>query len=503
MGSSPINQILWYKYYKNKNKMILNALCIFSLSGLSSYLFKLYPTLSKQILLVASILISIPTLYSWNELGVYYTTDGIADILILLTIYLLPLSIISNWNNINNNFYYELILYTGLIMMMNFMCQDMTAFYVFFEASLAPLFILIGIYGASNKDKAADYILIYTLLSSLFMLLAIALYQYLLGTTDYQTTGLVVLSIDLQCILFLAISIGIAVKTPLVPVHTWLPVVHSESPLAGSILLAGILLKLAIYGIIRLMIPTLTDASTLYTPIIYIIAIITIIYTSIITLRQTDLKVIIAYSSISHMAVCILGIFSNSLLGLNGSLILSIAHGFVSPGLFIITGGILYDRYHNRLIYYYQGLLSFMPILSFYLIFLSFCNIGAPLSVNFIGEMLSLTGAISKSPILGSLAAISVLLSAAYQLKLTNRITGGIKLPVTKLTSDMTYREQILLILLIIPTIIFGIKPNYISDLIEWDLSKLIYIFIVPYILIFILHPSIYRRVGVRIYFNI
>ncbi len=459
--------------------MILNAISIFLLSGISSYLFKVLPSLSKQIILVASILISLPTLYSWNELGVYYTTDGIADTLILLTLYLLPISILSNWNNINNSLYFELVLYTGLIMIMNFMCQDMTSFYIFFEASLAPLFILIGIYGASNKDKAADYILIYTLLSSLFMLLAIALYHYLLGSTDYQTTSLVVLSIDLQCILFLAISIGIAVKTPLVPVHTWLPVVHSESPLAGSILLAGVLLKLAIYGIIRLMLPNLSDASLLFTPVIYIIAIITIIYTSIITLRQTDLKVIIAYSSISHMAVCILGIFSNTLLGLNGSLILSLAHGFVSPALFIIVGGILYDRYHNRLIYYYQGLITYMPILSFYLIFLSFCNIGAPLSFNFIGELLSLTGAISRAPILGSLAAISVLLSASYQMKLTNRLTGGVKIPFIKLTSDVTSREQVLLISLIIPTIIFGIWPSYISNMLEWDLTKLLYLFIV------------------------
>lgn len=459
--------------------MILNAISIFLLSGISSYLFKVLPSLSKQIILVASILISLPTLYSWNELGVYYTTDGIADTLILLTLYLLPISILSNWNNINNSLYFELVLYTGLIMIMNFMCQDMTSFYIFFEASLAPLFILIGIYGASNKDKAADYILIYTLLSSLFMLLAIGLYHYLLGSTDYQTTSLVVLSIDLQCILFLAISIGIAVKTPLVPVHTWLPVVHSESPLAGSILLAGVLLKLAIYGIIRLMLPNLSDASLLFTPLIYIIAIITIIYTSIITLRQTDLKVIIAYSSISHMAVCILGIFSNTLLGLNGSLILSLAHGFVSPALFIIVGGILYDRYHNRLIYYYQGLITYMPILSFYLIFLSFCNIGAPLSINFIGELLSLTGAISRAPILGSLAAISVLLSASYQMKLTNRLTGGVKIPFIKLTSDVTSREQVLLISLIIPTIIFGIWPSYISNMLEWDLSKLLYLFIV------------------------
>jgi len=357
------------------------------------------------------------------------------------------------------------------------MCQDMTSFYVYFEASLIPLFILIGLYGAANKDKAADYILIYTLFSSLFMLLGIAIYEVLLDNTDYQATSLLVLSLDLQCILFLAISIGIAVKTPLAPLHTWLPVVHSESPLAGSILLAGVILKLAVYAIIRLILPTLSDASMLYTPFVYVLCVITIIYTSIITLRQTDLKVIIAYSSISHMAVCILGILSNTVTGITGSLILSLAHGFVSPALFIIVGGILYDRYHNRLIHYFQGLITYMPILSIYFIILSFANVGTPLSINFIGEMLSITGAINRAPILGGIAALSVLLSACYQMKLTNRLTGGIKTPYINLTADCTYRESFLMLSLLIPTIFLGIFPAWAIDLL-WDVPSLLYIFI-------------------------
>lgn len=445
-------------------------------TSLTSILSRLVNSVSKQIFLIASILIAIPTLYDWNEMDVYYTTDGIADILILLTLYLLPIAIISNWNNIKSILYFELVLNLGIILLINFMCQDMTSFYVYFEVSLAPLFVIIGLYGAANKDKASDYILIYTLFSSLFMLLAIALYEVLLDNTDYQATSLLVLSIDLQCILFLAISIGIAVKIPLAPVHTWLPVVHSESPLAGSILLAGIILKLAIFAIIKLIIPTLSDASVLYTPFVYVISIITIIYTSIITLRQTDLKVIIAYSSISHMALAVLGIMSNTLTGITGSLILSIAHGFVSPGLFIIVGGILYDRYHNRLIHYFQGLITYMPVLSVYFIILSFCNIGTPLSINFIGEMLSLTGAINRAPILGSIAAISVLLSAAYQMKLTNRLTGGIKTPYISLTADCTYRETVLLSSLIIPTIFLGIFPSWSLDFL-WEAPNLLYIF--------------------------
>lgn len=444
------------------------------LSSITTVTARSIKPLAKPIILLASGLIALPTIYDWSEIDVYYTTDGIADILIILTAYLIPLAIISNWNTINNILYYELVLNLGIILLLNFICQDMTSFYIYFEASLAPLFIMIGIYGAANKDKASDYILIYTLFSSLFMLLAIALYEVLLDNTDYQATSLLVLSVDLQCILFLAISIGIAVKTPLAPVHTWLPVVHSESPLAGSILLAGVILKLAVYAIIRLILPTLSDAVVLYTPLVYVLCVITIIYTSIITLRQTDLKVIIAYSSISHMAVCILGVLSNNLIGISGSLVLSVAHGFVSPGLFIIVGGILYDRYHNRLIYYYQGLISYMPLLAIYFIILSFCNTGTPLSVNFIGELLSLTGAISRAPILGAIATLSVLLSASYQMKLTNRLTGGVKTPYISLTADCTYRETILMYALIIPTIFLGIIPNPILNMV-WESSYLIY----------------------------
>lgn len=453
------------------------TILFFIFSGLTSISSRLVNNMSKHIFLIASILIAIPTLYDWQEIDVYYTTDGIADILILLTAYLLPLSIISNWNNMKSTLFFELVLNLGIILLINFMCQDMTSFYIYFEASLAPLFILIGLYGAANKDKAADYVLIYTLFSSLFMLLGIALYEVILDNTDYQATSLLVLSLDLQCILFLAISIGIAVKTPLAPLHTWLPVVHSESPLAGSILLAGIILKLAVYAIIRLILPTLSDASVLYTPFVYVLCVITIIYTSIITLRQTDLKVIVAYSSIGHMAVCILGILSNSITGITGSLILSIAHGFVSPGLFIVVGGILYDRYHNRLIHYFQGLITYMPLLSVYFIILSFANIGTPLSINFIGELLSLSGAINKAPLLGAIAALSVLLSACYQMKVTNRLTGGIKTPYINLTADCTYRESFLMLSLIIPTIFLGFFPAWAIDLL-WDAPSLLYIFI-------------------------
>nr|QMS50812.1 Nad4 [Metschnikowia shivogae] len=444
------------------------------LSSFTSLSSRLFNDLSKHMILMASGLLAMPTLYDWSEINVYYTTDGMADMLILLTAYTMPLSMISNWNNIRSTLFFELVLNLGIILLINFMCQDMTSFYVYFEASLAPLFVMMGLYGAANKDKAADYMLMYTLFSSLFMLLAIAIYEILLDNTDYQATSLLVLSMDLQCILFLAMSMGIAVKTPLAPVHTWLPVVHSESPLAGSMLLAGVMLKLAVYAIMRLILPTLSDAAVLYTPIVYVLCVMTIMYTSIMTLRQTDLKVIMAYSSMSHMSVCMLGMLSNTLTGMSGSLMLSLAHGFVSPGLFMMVGGMLYDRYHNRLMYYYQGLLTYMPWLAVYLIMLSFCNTGTPLSLNFIGEMLSLSGAINRAPMLGALAALSVLLSASYQMKMTNRLTGGVKTPYMSLTSDCTYRESFLMWATIMPTMFFGLFPNSMLNMM-WEGTNLMY----------------------------
>nr|YP_009935245.1 Nad4 [Metschnikowia hibisci]QNS23184.1 Nad4 [Metschnikowia hibisci]QNS23199.1 Nad4 [Metschnikowia hibisci] len=444
------------------------------LSSFTSLSSRLFNELSKHMMFMASGLLAMPTLYDWSEINVYYTTDGIADVLMLLTAYLIPLSMMSNWNNMRSTLFFELVLNLGIMLLINFMCQDMTSFYMYFEASLAPLFVMMGLYGAANKDKAADYMLIYTLFSSLFMLLAIAIYEMLLDNTDYQATSLLVLSIDLQCILFLAMSMGIAVKTPLVPVHTWLPVVHSESPLAGSILLAGVMLKLAVYAIIRLMLPTLSDAALLYTPVVYVLCVMTMMYTSMMTLRQTDLKVIMAYSSMSHMAVCMLGMLSNTLTGMSGSLILSLAHGFVSPGLFMIVGGMLYDRYHNRLMYYFQGLLTYMPFLAVYLMILSFCNTGTPLSLNFMGEMLSLSGAINRAPVLGALAALSVLLSASYQMKMTNRLTGGVKTPYMSLTSDCTFRESFLMWALIMPTMFFGLFPNYMLNMM-WEGTNLMY----------------------------
>ncbi|CAH6724014.1 NADH-ubiquinone oxidoreductase chain 4 (mitochondrion) [[Candida] jaroonii] len=450
------------------------TLTLLSVSTMTSMMSRMMKNKYKEMMLVSSMLMMMPTLYEWQEVDTYFRTDGMADMLMLLTVYLVPLSMMSNWNNMKDMLYYELMLNLGMMLMMNFMCQDMTSFYMYFEASLAPLFMMMGLYGAANRDKAADYMLMYTLFSSLFMLLAMALYEVMLDNTDYEATSMMFLSMELQSMLFMAMFMGMAVKTPLSPVHTWLPVVHSESPLAGSMLLAGVMLKLAMYAMMRLMMPTLTLATLLYTPMMYMLCMMTMMYTSMMTLRQTDLKVMVAYSSMSHMAVCMLGMFSNSMTGLTGSLVLSMAHGFVSPGLFMMVGGMLYDRYHNRLLHYYQGLMTYMPYLSVYFMMLSFCNVGTPLSMNFMGELLSMTGTMDRAPLLGMLASFSVLLSACYQMKLTNRLTGGMKTPYLHLTSDVTYRETFLLLSLMMPTMYLGFFPNWSMDFL-WSLTNLMY----------------------------
>ena len=405
--------------------------------------------------------------------------DGVSLWLALLTGIIIPISLLSNWNNIKIGVgkYNILILLLGIVLLVNYLCIDLLSFYVFFEASLVPLFVLIGIYGANNKEKAAYYILIFTFTSSLFLLLSIVVTTYMINTTSCLIYSQFVLSLDLQILLWIGIMIGIMVKTPLFPFHVWLPVVHSESPLGGSIILAGLILKLTVYLIIRWILPFLAEASVIFYPTVFIICVLTIIYTSLTTLAQIDLKVIIAYSSISHMGVCIIGVFANNVLGIEGSYLLSLSHGFISPGLFIAVGGILYDRYHTRILMYYQGLLSFMPVFALYLLVLSFANIGTPLSGNFLGEFLSLSGAFQRSPIFTTLASFSILLSATYQMKLTSRLTGGIKSPYLKVTKDLPNRESILMLSTILPCLLIGVYPIFILKSLYFNLSNVIYLF--------------------------
>lgn len=407
--------------------------------------------------------------------------DGNSIFFIMLTGLIMPIALLSNWYNLpqsthNEKGYTILILLLDVLLLTNFLILDIIGFYIFFESILAPFYILIGIYGSTNKEKAALYLLIYTLASSLLMLLGICMINILAHSTSFVLINNFVMSLELQSVIWLAVFIAIMVKTPIFPVHGWLPVVHSESPLGGSIILAGIVLKLAIYAIMRILLPLLSEATVLFVPLVYVISGVTVIYTCLATIRQTDTKVIIAYSSISHMAVCLLGIFANNLIGLEGSIMLGLAHGFVSPALFICVGGILYDRYHTRIAYLFQGLATYLPIFCTYLFIFSLANIGTPLSGNFLGEFLSLAGAYQRSPILTLFGVTSVLLSAIYMMRFTSKILGGIKpknLPVTK---DLSKRELTMMNVLLVPVLLLGIVPNFLFTSISSSISTLLYI---------------------------
>ncbi len=339
------------------------------------------------------------------------------------------------------------------------------------------LFILIGIFGSDNRVKASFYLFLYTLLGSLFLLLSILAMFSIMSTTDFDTLfkgNFVYLT---QLFLFYGIFIAFAVKTPTIFLNTWLLKAHVESPLGGSIILAAIVLKLSLYGILRLILPVLPKAYMEYTYIIFLIGVITIIYASLSTLRTIDVKELIAYSSVSHAAVYLSGVFSNCIQGIEGAINLGLGHGLVSPGLFICAGGVLYDRSSTRVISFYRGVTQVMPLFVIIFFILCLANCGAPLSLNFIGEFLSLYGVFERSSLFGIFASSSIIFSAAYTIYMFQRIAFGGSYSTMFAFSipDLTKREFTILLVLIIPTIVFGIYPAPILDGIHYSVSTLIY----------------------------
>ena len=409
----------------------------------------------------------------------YLGVDGISIYFVLLTTIIMPIALLSNWNSITENLksYLIIMLLLETLLLGVFLVLDILLFYIFFESILPPLFLLIGLFGSSNKVRASFYIFLYTLAGSLFLLLSILTMSSIMGTTDFDALFKTNFDYTTQVFLFCGIFIAFAVKTPTIFLNNWLLKAHVESPLGGSIVLAAIVLKLSLYGIFRLILPILPKASLDYTYIIYIIGVITIIYASFSTLRTTDVKELIAYSSVSHAAVYLIGVFSNTIQGIEGGILLGLAHGFVSSGLFICAGGILYDRSGTRSIYFYKGIAQVMPIFSILFFILSLGNCGAPLTLNFVGEFLSLYGVFERLPLLGILASSSIILSAAYTIYMFNRIAfGGSFSKFFEVNiSDVTKREFFLLLTLVLFTVIFGIYPSFILDGLHYSVTSLIY----------------------------
>ena len=417
--------------------------------------------------------------YSINEYNFYLGIDGISIYFVLLTTIIMPITLISNWTSISENIKWYLIIMLLLesLLLAVFMVLDIFLFYIFFESILPPLFVLIGLFGSSNRVRASFYLFLYTLLGSLFLLLSILGIYSIMGTTDFDALYKMNFNYYTQIFLFCGIFIAFAVKTPVIFLNTWLLKAHVESPLGGSILLAAIVLKLSLYGILRLILPLLPKASLDYTFIVYLICVITIIYASFSTLRTIDVKELIAYSSVSHAAVYVLGVFSNTIQGIEGGITLGLAHGFVSSGLFICAGGILYDRSSTRLITFYRGIAQIMPLFSILFFILCLGNAGTPLSLNFIGEFLSLYGTFERLPLLGAFASSSIVFSAAYTIYMFNRIVFAGKFSKFFKVNipDLNKREFFILLILVLFTIILGIYPAPVLDGLHYSVSSLIY----------------------------
>jgi len=423
--------------------------------------------------------ISTELLQSLPFLHFYVGIDGISLYFVLLTTFITPVCILSNWDDIEKNLKFYLISFLLLetLQIAVFVVLDLLLFYVFFESVLIPLFLIIGIWGAGYSRIRASFLLfLYTLFGSLWMLLAIMVIYYNYGSTDMQLISLKEISLESQKWLWLAFFISFAFKTPLFPFHIWLSWAHSSAPLGGSIILASVILKLATYGYLRILLPILPDATHYFSPLVQTVAIVTLIFASLATLRQTDLKGIVAMSSIGHMGVVVLGLFSNNIQGIEGALLLSLAHGFVSPALFICVGGVLYSRYHTRTLNYFRGMALTMPLFTIMFFVFTLANMAVPLTLNWAGEFLTLAGVFQRNPIIGALGATGIFLSACYSIWVYNRISYGKFSMYLPVTNDLSRREFMLLFTLLVPTLVLGIFPNIVLNNLHFSVSNLLYI---------------------------
>jgi NADH-quinone oxidoreductase subunit M len=402
--------------------------------------------------------------------------DGISILFVILTTFITPLCIISVNNSVKKRLRDFLI---AILIMESFMigvfCSlDLVIFYLFFEAGLIPMFLIIGIWGGPKRVYSAFKFFLYTLLGSVLMLVAIISIYWITGTTD--VVKLYELGIDskYQNLLWLAFFSSFAVKTPMWPVHTWLPDAHVEAPTAGSVLLAAILLKMAGYGFIRFSLGLFPIASDLFTPLIYALSLIAIIFTSLIALMQEDMKKLIAYSSVAHMGFVTLGIFTIQQQGIEGSIIQMISHGLVSAALFLCVG-VVYDRMHSRLINTYGGIVTIIPKYSVLFMLFTLAALGLPGTSGFIGEFLILMGAFKDNFLVAFIASLGVILGAAYMLWLYKRVVFGklVNNDLNKLT-DLDKSEYFILVSLALPTLFFGFYPEPLFNTIEVSVNDLI-----------------------------
>lgn len=400
--------------------------------------------------------------------------DGISIFFFVLSSFLIFLCILFLWETNLLKEYIIALLLIDLFLLFVFSALDVLIFYICFEAILIPMYLIIGVWGSRERKIRAVYLFFfYTLFGSLLMLLGLMYIYSVCGTLNFEYLLSYNFTFNEQCWLWLAFFLSFASKVPMFPFHVWLPEAHVEAPTVGSVLLAGILLKLGVYGFLRFSLTLFPEASLYYSPLVYLLSSLGVIYASFSAIRQTDLKRIIAYSSVAHMNLVMLGIFSFNVIGLEGSILQSVSHGFVAGAMFLLIG-VLYDRYHSRFLYYYGGLVHMMPIYSVLLLIFTMANIALPGTSSFVGEFLLLTGIYKTNIVACIIGTTGVILCGAYSLWLYNRIIfGNLKISYTIKFKDMNLREFVILLPLLIFVIFMGIYPSFFSDFIHLSTNNL------------------------------
>jgi NADH-quinone oxidoreductase subunit M len=414
----------------------------------------------------------------WLAEGINYHmgVDGISMLFILLTTLLMPLCILASWNAIQDRVkeYMVAFLVMETMMIGVFSSLDFVQFYLFFEGGLIPMFLIIGVWGGVRRVYASFKFILYTLLGSVLMLLALIYMYFQAGTTDIPTLMQTEFGPIAQRWLWVALFASFAVKVPMWPVHTWLPDAHTEAPTAGSVILAAVLLKMGAYGFLRFSIPMLPDATAYFTPLIFTLSVIAVIYVSLVALMQQDMKRLIAYSSVAHMGFVTIGIFTFTQQGIEGGLIQMLSHGIISGALFLIVG-VIYDRIHSREIARYGGLVHRMPVYAAIFMLFALANVGLPGTSGFVGEFLVLVGVFQVNTWVAVLATTGVILSAAYMLWLYRRVIfGKLEKDDLKDIQDMNWREGLIFAPLVVVVLWMGVYPGPFLDVMHVSVANLI-----------------------------
>jgi NADH-quinone oxidoreductase subunit M len=402
--------------------------------------------------------------------------DGISLPFVILTTFLMPFCILASWRSIQNRVREYMIAFLVLetLIIGVFCAQDIVLFYLFFEGQLIPMFLIIGIWGGQRRIYASFKFFLYTLLGSVLMLIAIMAMYWNAGSSDIAVLLKHQFPAHMQTYLWLAFFASFAVKMPMWPVHTWLPDAHVEAPTAGSVILAGVLLKMGGYGFIRFSLPMFPAASEYFAPLVFTLSVVAIVYTSLVALMQEDIKKLIAYSSVAHMGFVTMGLFSMNEQGVQGAMFQMISHGIVSSALFLCVG-VVYDRMHTREIAAYGGIVNRMPWYALALMVFTMANVGLPGTSGFVGEFLTLVGAFSANSWVAFFATFGVILSAAYALWLYRRVVyGALEKPSLAGIADLSVREFAILTPLVLLTVYFGVYPKPILNMSEAAVTSLI-----------------------------